>query len=186
MIGELTKNGPIEEIGINARVFSETLEQAGEDPAAVAKELGISEEALTEARALDGDVWVPTGTYAEKIAATELHGKIAQDIRLGAPKKLTAREAETVLAKQQGGPAAAVEEAEAKIAESGEDLAAVNEVKTSLKEQLDTLGLKWLGTQTSEGHTVPSGRTWPSRQSKRWGHDGEGMDRPDKPHGGEG
>ncbi len=168
VIGELTKNGPIEEIGINARVFSDTLEQAGEDPAAVAKELGISEEALTEARALDGDVWVPTGTYAEKIAATELHGKIAQDIRLGGPEELTAREAETVLAKQQEDLAAAVEEAEAKIAESGEDLAAVNEVKTSLKEQLDTLGLKWLGTQTSEAYST----LWANmalQASKRWG-----------------
>lgn len=88
---ELTKNGPVAEIGIDAKGFSETLMQIGADPEEVAGNLGIDADDLKEAAATGGDVWLPTGVYMEKIAGTELNQVLLQDLRLG-EGKMTGRE----------------------------------------------------------------------------------------------
>jgi len=77
------------EIMIPAERFFQTVDEAGQDPIALAEKLGVSN--LSEALETGTDVIVPVGEYASQIAPTALHEKLAEDIRMN-PGDMTPRE----------------------------------------------------------------------------------------------
>jgi len=81
--------GDQENLLIPADRYFQTVTDAGLDPAELAQSLGVSN--LQEAMEAGTDVVIPVGAYAAQIAATDLHGKLAQDIRLN-PGDSTMRE----------------------------------------------------------------------------------------------
>lgn len=154
-VNEMTKDGPIAEIGINAKVFSETLSQEGIDPVEVAARLGVEAKDLGEAVAVDSDIWVDTGTYAEQIAGTEMHGRLLSDLRVGGPEEMTVREAAEFSARKQEEFKVAVEEArkalEAAEAEHGPEVEAI---RADIKAQLEGAGIKWMTSAAADSYAA--------------------------------
>jgi hypothetical protein len=150
---ELTKNGPVAEIGIDAKGFSETLMQIGADPEEVAGTLGIAPEDLREAAATGGDVWLPTGVYMEKIAGTELNQALLPDLRLG-EGAMTAREAKAFEEERLNRLHEDSEAARKYLEESGAETSDVDYAKSVVKTQLEGLGIKWLGKNEAESYST--------------------------------
>jgi hypothetical protein len=150
---ELTKNGPVAEIGIDAKGFSETLMQIGADPEEVAGTLGIAPEDLREAAATGGDVWLPTGVYMEKIAGTELNQALLPDLRLG-EGAMTAREGKAFEEERLNRLHEDSEAARKYLEESGTETSDVDYAKSVVKTQLEGLGIKWLGKNEAESYST--------------------------------
>jgi len=87
-VQDAAKDGQ-ENLLIPADRYFQTVTDAGLDPAELAQSLGVVN--LQEAMEAGTDVVIPVGAYAAQIAATDLHGKLAQDIRLN-PGDATMRE----------------------------------------------------------------------------------------------
>ena len=90
-IEEATKDGPVDSVYLNSDTFVEYFQSQGMDPNDVANELGVASE-LEEALANRGDVRIPIGTYTAKLAGTEHHQGLVEDIKFN-PDDFTAREA---------------------------------------------------------------------------------------------
>ncbi len=167
-IQTMVKNGPIAEVGIDANVFYDTLNQEGLNPTEVARQLGVKAEDLEEARKNKTDIWVETGAYAEHVAGTELHDRLHQDIRVGGPEELTLREATAREKELRGQFNDAVEEASRALEASGADRAQLEEIQANVREQLQSLGAKWLKPNVVEGYAT----LWAhmaQQAAKRWG-----------------
>lgn len=150
---ELTKNGPVAEIGIDAKEFSETLMQIGADPEEVAGTLGIAPEDLREAAATGGDVWLPTGVYMEKIAGTELNQALLPDLRLG-EGSMTAREAKAFEEERLNRLHEDSEAALKYLEESGAETSDVDYAKSAVRTQLEPLDFKWMGKGERESYAA--------------------------------
>lgn len=72
--------GPVENVYIPADQFAQYFQSQNVDPAAVASEVGATN--FSEAMAAGTDVVIPLENYAEKLAATQHHGGLLQDVRL--------------------------------------------------------------------------------------------------------
>ncbi len=167
-IQTMVKDGPIAEVGIDANVFYDTLNQEGLNPTEVALQLGVKAEDLEEARKNKTDIWVETGAYAEHVAGTELHDRLHQDIRVGGPEELTLREATAREKELRGQFNDAVEEASRALEASGADRAQLEEIQANVREQLQSLGAKWLKPNVVEGYAT----LWAhmaQQAAKRWG-----------------
>ncbi|MCG9052345.1 hypothetical protein LH447_04400 [Laribacter hongkongensis] len=89
LMDKLTADGPVSTVFMDARRFRQYFQDAGLDPAVVAKEVGAKDYA--EALALGGDLSIPTSHFAEKLAGSEHFTGLAPDLRLS-PADLTGRE----------------------------------------------------------------------------------------------
>lgn len=89
----VTKNGPLETVFAPLDTWTTYWQSKGIDPAIVAAEITGRPDALEQARTTGEDLAIPTGVYAAKLAASEHHAFFAQELRLGGPERLNAREA---------------------------------------------------------------------------------------------
>ncbi|MCG9045080.1 MuF-C-terminal domain-containing protein [Laribacter hongkongensis] len=89
LMDKLTADGPVSTVFMDARRFRQYFQDAGLDPAVVAKEVGAKD--YSEALALGGDLSIPTSHFAEKLAGSEHFSGLAPDLRLS-PADLTGRE----------------------------------------------------------------------------------------------
>jgi len=85
-----TKDGPVQNLMIDADRFTEYFQEVGQDPNKVAADLGIDLEA---AKTIGTDLEIPVLQYAEKIAPTVHHGPLSQDIK-SHEDQFSAREAD--------------------------------------------------------------------------------------------
>ncbi len=90
-VDKVTEDGPVKNILIDPDRFDTYWQEQGKDPDEMASELGVKN--LEQARELGTPIEVPVGQYAEKIAPTEHHAGLGQDIRVNVGD-MTAREAE--------------------------------------------------------------------------------------------
>lgn len=90
--------GPVENVYIPADQFARYFQSQNVDPAAVAAEVGAAN--FAEAVAAGTDVVIPLENYAEKLAATQHHGGLMQDVKLH-QGDLTMREAQALEQRQQ-------------------------------------------------------------------------------------
>ena len=90
-VDTLTEEGAVDHMLIDAKRFDTYYQDQGMDPDQVADELGVTN--LEEARELGTKVEIPMGAYAEKIAPTEHHSGLINDIS-AREGDMTAREAE--------------------------------------------------------------------------------------------
>jgi hypothetical protein len=91
MVDELTKNGDIRQVGIPSDYFREYFEARGIDPVQAATELGVADQ-YEETLLGGGDLSIPTGAFAEKLAGTEHFEGLKKDLRFG--DDMTVRESE--------------------------------------------------------------------------------------------
>lgn len=91
MIENVTKDGPIENVYVDPKAFTEYFQAYDGGVAKQVQDLGIEDE---YERAIEtGEmIRVPTATWANKIAGTEHYSKLANDITFD-PEKLTLNEA---------------------------------------------------------------------------------------------
>lgn len=92
------EGGPVENVYIPADQFARYFQSQNVDPAAVAAEVGAAN--FGEAMAAGTDVVIPLENYAEKIAATQHHSGLLQDVKLH-QGDLTMREAKAMEQRQQ-------------------------------------------------------------------------------------
>jgi hypothetical protein len=91
-VNEVTKDGPVENIIISAEKFDEYFQTQGINVDEVIKDLPGVGEQLIQARERNGDIYIPLNLYAGKIAGTEHHAGLIQDIKFN-PTELSPREA---------------------------------------------------------------------------------------------
>jgi hypothetical protein len=115
--------------------------------------LGIDPEDLREATATGGDVWLPTGTYIEKIAGTELNQALLPDLRLG-EGAMTAREGKAFEEERLNRLHEDSEAARKYLEESGAETSDVDYAKSVVRTQLEGLGIKWLGKNEAESYST--------------------------------
>jgi hypothetical protein len=92
------EGGPVENVYIPADQFARYFQSQNVDPAAVAAEVGAAN--FAEAAAAGTDVVIPLENYAEKLAATQHHAGLMQDVKLH-QGDLTMREAKAMEQRQQ-------------------------------------------------------------------------------------
>jgi hypothetical protein len=80
LINEITKDSPVENVYIPAEAMETYFQSKGIDINAAVKELGI-EEQYASAKEIGGDIKVPLGTWAEKVAGTEHYKGLVNDIK---------------------------------------------------------------------------------------------------------
>lgn len=83
-INNLTKDGDVKNVYIDANEFTKYFQSKELDPSQAAEEILGPEGAkqLTEAQLSGGDLVVPLGDYASKVATSEHHAGLAKDLRL--------------------------------------------------------------------------------------------------------
>ncbi len=72
-VAEATADGPVQDVYIDARKFSEYFQSQGIDPAQIAEEMPSVREQFAAAEASGGDLKIPLSEYATRIAPTEYH-----------------------------------------------------------------------------------------------------------------
>jgi hypothetical protein len=92
LVNDLTKDGPVENVYIPAQAWTEYFQSVGQDPRKVAEEVLGDGAAYDQAVEAGHDLVIPTGAYAAKIAATDAHRGLADDLRLS-HDMMTPREA---------------------------------------------------------------------------------------------
>lgn len=96
-VNAMVAGGPIETVRIDADRFAGYFQERGEDPLQVADKLeGVGRAALQQALDSGGEVVIPTGTYAARIAGTPAHADLAAFVRMG-PDQMTPAEVQARL-----------------------------------------------------------------------------------------
>lgn len=80
LLNEITKDGPISHIYLNANEATTYFQSKGLDLTAVGKELGIENE-VNEAIETGGDIKIPLATWADKLVGTEHYEGLAGEVR---------------------------------------------------------------------------------------------------------
>jgi len=93
LVDTLTVGGDIQNVFAPGEAWTVFWQERGMDPAAVAETVGVSRKDLQEAVATGGDITIPLGEYTAKIAGTEHHADLSQDLRVRIGD-MTAREAQ--------------------------------------------------------------------------------------------
>lgn len=167
LVTEAAAGEPIETIYVEGSKFAEVLQQAGVTPAqldAIAPGLGAR---VTEAAVSGGDVVIPTGEYAAKLARRpEIDGALRPHLRLGDPDAMSLAEAEVF----QQAKKARVEETAAQVEErmrTDEAFAAsARTVEMGMREQLVATGRM---TAAEAGHAAKLWREFAAVQANRLG-----------------
>ncbi|MFI9652843.1 hypothetical protein [Guyparkeria halopsychrophila] len=89
---EATADGPVQDVYIDARKFSEFFQSQGIDPAQIAEDMPSVREQLAEAEATGGDLKIPLAEYATRIAATDYHDGL-RDLARFNPEDMSPAEA---------------------------------------------------------------------------------------------
>jgi len=100
LVADLTKDGPIANVYAPVDTFEtywqdkelETPHGTIKGAAAIAGELTGRADALEEARRSGVDLEIPTAVYAVQLAGTPHHAFMAEELRLGSPDRMNARE----------------------------------------------------------------------------------------------
>lgn len=134
MVEEMTKDGPIENVYIDPRAFTQYFQSQNIDPRKAARDILGSEAPLDQALSSGQDLQIPTGVYAAKVAGTKHNAALTQDLKFG-PDAISAREAESLLeeARQR-----AKDEAEKAKTEEGKQTEET--VQTLVSKQLQSAG----------------------------------------------
>lgn len=134
MVEEMTKDGPIENVYIDPRAFTQYFQSQNIDPRKAARDILGSEAPLDQALSSGQDLQIPTGVYAAKVAGTKHNAALTQDLKFG-PDAISAREAESLLeeARQR-----AKQEAEKAKTEEGKQTEET--VQTIVSKQLQAAG----------------------------------------------
>lgn len=96
-VAKAREAGPVQNVYIPAEQFATYFQSQNVDPAAVAAEIGAAN--FSEAMAAGTDVVIPLENYAEKLAATQHHSGLLQDVKLH-QGDLTMREAKAMEQRQ--------------------------------------------------------------------------------------
>ena len=80
-VEEATKDGPVQDVYIEAKEFVEYFQGKGIDPKEVAQELPSIKDKFDEAVTTNGDLVIPLSEYATKIAGTEHGPELARHSR---------------------------------------------------------------------------------------------------------
>lgn len=91
-VESVTAGGPLESIAIPVEEWSTYWQGKGVDPAAAAAEVLADPSGYAEALATGSDLVIPLPRYVSKIAGTEHHAGLVEDLRLR-PGDMTGREA---------------------------------------------------------------------------------------------
>lgn len=83
-VDKIADGGPVENIYVNADQFRTFFQIKGLDPAAVVAEIPSVQAQYEEALNTGGDLVIPLGEYAAKVATTEYHQELSDIIRLRA------------------------------------------------------------------------------------------------------
>ena len=125
IIGNLTKDGPVETVYTPIEFFQSHFQTAGVDPRQVAVELGI-EKTYDEAVQSGSKLAIPTSVYATKIAPTDNNAAFIKELAL-TPDGLTSREADDLKAEFE----------KAKQAEPDVMEQSLERIRTDVKTQLE-------------------------------------------------
>jgi hypothetical protein len=87
-------DGPVQDVYVDAKQFAQTLQQSGVDPRVVAREVPSVGEQLGEALQTGGDLRIPIGEYASRIAGEKYAQDLLPHLRTS-PDALSAAEAKT-------------------------------------------------------------------------------------------
>ena len=97
-IKSATKDGPVQNVYVDADRFNELFQSRGVDPAQAAREMGAKN--YEEAYAAGTDVVIPIEKFATNVAPSDYFNDIVDDVRLNLGDK-SVREAQESLAEQQ-------------------------------------------------------------------------------------
>jgi Large polyvalent protein associated domain 22 len=127
IIGELTKDGPVENVYAPVEFFQSHFQEQGIDPAQLAKELGI-ERQYQEAVNTGGKIAIPTAIYAKNLAPTEHNAVFAKELSFSSDQ-MSSREIEEFL-----------KEAEKEKAEEPDQFKeSLDQAMTPIREQLKAI-----------------------------------------------
>lgn len=137
LLAHLTKDGPVETVGIPVQQWETYWQSKDVDPVAKAMELGVDAEAYQNAVTLADDLTISTAAFGAKIAGTEDFAGLIPDVRYRQGME-TARESERSADDEK----AMVDEILARFQSAPEDGAAVeiSTLKETLKQQLIDAG----------------------------------------------
>lgn len=137
LLAHLTKDGPVETVGIPVQQWETYWQSKDVDPVAKAMELGVDAEAYQNAVTLADDLTISTAAFGTKIAGTEDFAGLIPDVRYRQGME-TARESERSAADEK----AAVDEILARFQATPEEGVAVeiSTLKETLKQQLIDAG----------------------------------------------
>lgn len=93
VITKIKENGPVQDVMIPIQQWTNLFQSQGLDPAAVSAEvLGDNGANFSEATATGADLVIPLELYTEKLAGSQYHSMLLDDVRFHADE-MTAREA---------------------------------------------------------------------------------------------
>jgi hypothetical protein len=81
MVDHLTKDGPLETIGMPVSEWNTFWQTQGVDPSEKAAEMGVSPEEYRQAVQLDSDLTIRTSEFAAKVAGTDAYPELVQSVR---------------------------------------------------------------------------------------------------------
>lgn len=138
-IDEVMKDGPVENVYIPVEKFDEYFQTAEIDMEQLLEELPSVKEQIAQARERGADIEIPINEYAAKIAPTEHHAGLMQDVKFD-PSELTPREAAQM---QEDLPAmfeAYMAEAQERIEGASTEQEAFDQIYEAMREQLTQAG----------------------------------------------
>jgi hypothetical protein len=147
-VAQVKAAGAVDNVYIPAEQFRVYFQNVGVDPAAVAQAVGALNYA--EALAADTDVMIPLENYAAKLAGSEHHAALMQDVRLH-QGDLTARE----LALEEANK----EQADARLQEQITQLVAEGQQAQGLNAAIDTIVNDVEGQLVGSGVELSAART---------------------------
>lgn len=133
-----TSDGAVENLYIDANVFTQTMTNAQLDPAQAVEAMGFDPQAYEEARVTGGDVVIPLNDFIGKVAGTEVGDMLAPHLR-SAPEAVSITEMEEA-AKLGGDFQAKADEIISKQEERREFEKSANEVHKNIYDQIVQTG----------------------------------------------
>lgn len=130
LVDDLTADGPINNVYINPKTFTEYFQSQGIDPRRAASELLDNNEALDEALQSGQDLQIPLGAYTSRLAGTKHNTALSKDLKFN-PEDLSVREVEDLIKSEAQ---AAAEQSKS------EDVAENASVKDSVSRMLQKAG----------------------------------------------
>lgn len=134
-----TSDGAVENIYIDANTFGQVMTDAQQNPTEVLTAMGIDPQVYEEAKATGGDVVIPLGDFAGKVAGTEIGDALNDHLR-STPDSLSISELEA-MGNMAGSIQQQAEAIMAKQEQRDEWRKSANEVQSTVAEQLKATGV---------------------------------------------
>lgn len=131
LIEKATKDGPIETVYAPVESWKAYWQSKGIDPEEMATEVTGNPDALKQAEITGEHLAMPMATYATKLAGTEHNAALSQELKLGDPNAMNAREQKQFIADQKAEAAAAADAADP-------NKPVLDAVRTEVEQQLQT------------------------------------------------